>query len=520
MRTGIEHLLRAVEAPDPDRVEALWAGYRAGGPGADGAFATLIAWYGGAIYRRIWGFLRADSADDVFQDVLARLHRERSRLATFADALRWLRKVSLRCCVDAHRRAARRRTRERARAVPAESADLPEASSDDNETLRAALAKLSERERQAVALVFFEGMTRQDAAVETGVHRDTFAKTLDGALARLRSALATTTAAVTATATTALEAALIAHPPLATPVRLVGLTHGLPLASGAWLTERKVLLACVTAGFLAVCGVTVAGRSTDRPPAPTPAVVRGGITAVVELETVPDRNLRVFRAEVLPRQLAALKGVTFGNGGVELEKVEVFDTRLRCDYVLHHRPDNAPAWKSRIRFDHNTIDRGSGVYFDLFGRGEGKPLDTKKPIILWRNPVTGYEVVVPVACLEEARVAFDLLPRDERTAEERRAHERAIDLLAARYVGTWYVRGDPERWRKVRFSDVNLSVQTETDVFSYHRLIDNRFDPAGQHAPVFLGGPPALLSADGRRMTFDGSDEWWSRDPHPKPHGD
>ena len=73
MRKGIEHLLRVADAPDPERAEGLWAEYRAGGVAADGAFATLLAWYGGPLYRRVWGFVRSDAADDVFQDVLARL---------------------------------------------------------------------------------------------------------------------------------------------------------------------------------------------------------------------------------------------------------------------------------------------------------------------------------------------------------------------------------------------------------------------------------------------------------------
>src|SRR4051812_6987586 len=114
MRDDLERLLRAADAPDPERAELLWAEYRAGGPGADAAFATLLAWYGHALYRRIWGFVRSAGAEDAFQDVLARLHKNRRtpRLTRFADALPWLRTVADNVCRDHIRRAARRRRRD------------------------------------------------------------------------------------------------------------------------------------------------------------------------------------------------------------------------------------------------------------------------------------------------------------------------------------------------------------------------------------------------------------------------
>src|SRR5581483_6068215 len=186
MREVLERLLRSADVPDPERAELLWAEYRAGGPGADAAFATLLAWYGRAIYRRIWGFVRSEAAEDVFQEVLARLHRDRQKLATFGHALNWLRTVAVRQCVDAHRRVSRRNARELARAIPAEGTAPPGTGSELQEALAAALAKLSTREKEAVALVFFDGLTRRDAAEAVGVHRDTFARLLDGALARLR----------------------------------------------------------------------------------------------------------------------------------------------------------------------------------------------------------------------------------------------------------------------------------------------------------------------------------------------
>ncbi len=154
MRDILEQLLRATGVPNPERAEQLWAEYRAGGAEANTAFATLIGWYGGAIYCRIWGFVRSDAADDVFQEVLVRLHRERARLATFAHALRWLHTVASSRCVDAHRRESRRTAHELVKAISVESSVPPETQLEFQEALRVGLSKLSPEEREAVALVF------------------------------------------------------------------------------------------------------------------------------------------------------------------------------------------------------------------------------------------------------------------------------------------------------------------------------------------------------------------------------
>ena len=50
-----------------------------------------------------------------------------------------------------------------------------------------------------------------------------------------------------------------------------------------------------------------------------PAVTQVLPAPVAEkIETVPERNLRVFQAEVLPKQLVALKGLVMGDGEVVL----------------------------------------------------------------------------------------------------------------------------------------------------------------------------------------------------------
>jgi RNA polymerase sigma factor (sigma-70 family) len=285
MREILERLLRSVDVPNPERAELLWAEYRAGGAGADAAFATLLAWYGGPIYRRIWGFVRSDAAEDVFQEVLTRLHRERQKLATLDDALRWWRTVAVTQSVDAHRRQTRRKAREIARAVPVEDPAPPVPRFELQEALRVALAQLSEREQQAVALVFFEGLNRQDAARALGIHRDTFAKLLDGAMAKLRHTLATATVAGTAATTATLEAALTALPSLL-PARLAELVSGArdkvrgapPVTGRRWLPGKaQSLAAVVLVGGLVAGSLALVPRRQEMPASPTKNTARLGV---------------------------------------------------------------------------------------------------------------------------------------------------------------------------------------------------------------------------------------------------
>jgi RNA polymerase sigma-70 factor (ECF subfamily) len=221
MREVLERLLRSVDAPDPERAELLWAEYRAGGPGADAAFATLLAWYGGAIYRHIWGLVRSDAAEDVFQDVLAKLHqsRQKPRLARFReDVLPWLRTTAIRACVDAYRRTRRRQARE-AKAARPEADTETESHRELQLAVADALAKLHADQRAAVALHYFEGLDKQDAAAALGINRDTLAARLNRALERLQK-LIPAPAVLAAGATAGVPAALSAQPPELSPSRL------------------------------------------------------------------------------------------------------------------------------------------------------------------------------------------------------------------------------------------------------------------------------------------------------------
>ncbi|HJZ59337.1 MAG TPA: sigma-70 family RNA polymerase sigma factor, partial [Gemmataceae bacterium] len=228
MRDELERLLRAADVPNQERAQLLWDEYRsvadassaAQKQAADGAFATLLAWYGGAIYRHIWGFIRSHAAEDVFQDVLRKLHEQRHnpKLARFNDGvLPWLRTVAIRECVSTYRRTTRRRTRETRAARPETD---PESEQRQCQLIVAdALEQLKPHHRVAIALHYFEGLDKQDAAAALGINRDTLADRLKDALDRLRQLIPASVLLAMGGAL-GVPTALSAQPPIPSAARL------------------------------------------------------------------------------------------------------------------------------------------------------------------------------------------------------------------------------------------------------------------------------------------------------------
>src|SRR5439155_10510495 len=101
---------------------------------------------------------------------------------------------------------------------------------------------------------------------------------------------------------------------------------------------------------------------------------------------------------------------------------------------------------SRLRLVHETHDRWTRIFFDLFGNGEIHRIDPSRPIIL-RNPLTGKESDLRSEPLARAIAAFEDLPHDDRTQAEFAAHVQRLDRATEPYLGNWYARGNPaERW--------------------------------------------------------------------------
>ena len=509
MRGELEKLLRSAGVPNPERAEHLWQEYRAASPRAESAFATLLAWYGHALYRRIWGFVRSSDAEDVFQEVLSQLHRHRldPRLARFADVLPWLRTVADNACRDRKRRVERREKREASRAVAEGRCDLAAERSETQELLAAALAKLSPQCRAAISLVFFEGMSRQAAAAELNIHRDTLATRLQEALERLRSLLPVPTVLALG-GLAGMESMLGASPP---SVRLAALANR-GVKAGA--TGKAMLAASMIGLMLGGAAVAALLANPDRDEAPNPAS-RTTLPASSR-DTLQERNLRLFHGEVEPKLLAALQSFAFGEGGrAEVREVRAYWTRIECVAIVRH--GKASGVESKLKIIHETVGVTTRYLFDLVGNGEWRPLNTDQPIY-WNNPFNGERTVLKLSGLDAVTAAFaQPVWDDPRQESEWAGFRKELQESATGFSGTWFESGDSAR-------PVTVIVDSNNEVLIDSRLVDGtRYvlavrmeSKVGENGKLIGAGDGArrgiALSPDGKRLDFaDG--RYWTREP-------
>lgn len=499
MQDNLERLLRTVESPDWESIQSRWEEYRTGADSqdsnakasADSAFASLLAWYGSALYRHIWGFVRSDAAEDIFQDVLRKLHEKRldSRLASFhANVLPWLRTVAIRQCVDSHRRSARRRARESRVARPIDVAPS-EPPGEVSELLVVALSRLPTKLQQAVAVHYFEGLDRKQAAAALGIHRDTLAVRLDDALRRLRKQLASPAALVIGSEL-ALTAALASIPTGPPAQRLTDLAaRAWQNATPAW--GLKNLVAPLLIG-IALSGAVAAGWAISREPQDTPSPA-GAIAAVPQLESLQQKNERITRDEIVPILLRESQKLAPADNPLKLMRIRAFGSEVECEFQLE-RPV-APAWKPLgLRVRYCTLMRRIEIDADIRGDGAWKSINPERPIIL-DLAIPG--LPIPTAdfarsSADAARTAFERLPVDDRAETEQVGH------LFATASGAFVL---PAGLRGLSASDGNLFAVLSNSA-TYCR------NPAGRWS--YLGECPGWwMIAQGKRLFCIRGDEIW-----------
>ena len=152
-----------------ERLSALWS-----------AHAVRVQAY-------LWRHTDPDTAQDVLSETFLVAWR---RLDDVPDpALPWLLVVARNLLRNAHRAARRRRTLDDELAALAASAPLPEAAPEalavERDALLRGLARLGEREREAILLVAWDGLTTADAADVAGCSTATFHVRLHRARRRL-----------------------------------------------------------------------------------------------------------------------------------------------------------------------------------------------------------------------------------------------------------------------------------------------------------------------------------------------
>ena len=115
---------------------------------------------------------RAD-AEDVFQTVFLRLHQDGKRFRYDEHLKAWLLHVTVNCCNDLHRSPWHRKRATLGDEDVARLADHPdpnatEGAADRDDELEAALARLTDRQRTAVHLHYYEGYATEEIARITG----------------------------------------------------------------------------------------------------------------------------------------------------------------------------------------------------------------------------------------------------------------------------------------------------------------------------------------------------------------
>ena len=124
-----------------------------------------------ALASRLTG--RVEDAQEVAQEAFSRLHANRKSIGSDEQVRPWLRTVTVNLCRDLARKRARSLVVVSEECVALAAVDSnPETDASDRqreEILRAALLRLSEKERTALVLRELEGLTTMEVAVITGV---------------------------------------------------------------------------------------------------------------------------------------------------------------------------------------------------------------------------------------------------------------------------------------------------------------------------------------------------------------
>ena len=161
--------------------------------GEDGAMAALTALHLDSVLGLAWRNLgnRAD-AEDVAQETFVRLL---SKAATWRPGgpgpRAWLFRVATNLCIDRHRARARAPQGAEEVETVADTAGAPlEGSIAITRAVRRALAALPERQRAALVLVHYHGMTGREAGEALGVGAEAVESLLARGRRRLRRALA------------------------------------------------------------------------------------------------------------------------------------------------------------------------------------------------------------------------------------------------------------------------------------------------------------------------------------------
>lgn len=178
-------------APDPVSVDPDTAAIAAAQRGDRAAKAALLDAMQDVIYRFCLGALGdPDAALDASQETALRLLKSLDRYAARSTLRTWTLGIALNVCREMRRARARDRTEPVPDAIRDDRAARPDNRASESEQRRrvaALLVELGERQREAIVLRYFEGLSVSEAAEAMGLAEGTVKATTFAALRRLRS---------------------------------------------------------------------------------------------------------------------------------------------------------------------------------------------------------------------------------------------------------------------------------------------------------------------------------------------
>lgn len=185
--------------PLPPTDEALLLQYR--DTGNEDAFRELVQRYERELFHYLWRYLHdAGRAEEVFQAAFLRLYQHRYDFRAGQRVRPWLYTIATRLAIDVLRHAARRpavsldaehgddATLKLLAAGQSESPEEQAERQEQRQWLRDAITKLPQRLHDALQLVYFNGLTYDDAARRLGIPLGTLKSRLHESLVKLNRA--------------------------------------------------------------------------------------------------------------------------------------------------------------------------------------------------------------------------------------------------------------------------------------------------------------------------------------------
>ncbi|HEY7324498.1 MAG TPA: sigma-70 family RNA polymerase sigma factor [Streptosporangiaceae bacterium] len=129
------------------------------------------------------------TAEDVVQDVFARLQRSPGRLSDLDQPVPYLRTAVVNSCRSVHRSRRRARLVRVQHEPPVWSAEAAALAGEDRRMVLAAVARLAGRQREVLVLRYYAGLTDQEIAASLQVSRGTVSSTISRALGALATQL-------------------------------------------------------------------------------------------------------------------------------------------------------------------------------------------------------------------------------------------------------------------------------------------------------------------------------------------